>query len=187
MIRASCRFREVAVDQVEGQPNAPFRRRANQSQVAGKFAQMPGPSLLWVPSQSKKAKRKRGERKRGSIVPPRSYALRTAQQALWHAAKGEGAIRNSLSMFRFARPHWAALCAARVGVHTAVGVAIGDKRGVSDPHFAAPFFARSPAQRGSLTPHLRVSFVRSPPSRSRTVSASRGAGPPHVCGALAAR
>jgi hypothetical protein len=83
------------VGQVEGQANAPFRRRANQSQGAGKFAQMPGPSLLWVPSQSKKAKRKRGERKRG-IVPPRSYALRTAQQVCWHAAKGGGAIRNSL-------------------------------------------------------------------------------------------
>ena len=32
---------------------------------------------------------------------------------------------------------------------------------MSDPHFAAPFFAPRPALRGSLTPHLRVSFVRS--------------------------
>jgi hypothetical protein len=33
--------------------------------------------------------------------------------------------------------------------------------GVSDPHFAAPFFALRPVRRGSLTPHLRVSIVRS--------------------------
>jgi hypothetical protein len=31
---------------------------------------------------------------------------------------------------------------------------------VSDPHFAAPFFAPRPVWRESLTPHLRVSFVR---------------------------
>jgi hypothetical protein len=48
---------------------------------------------------------------------------------------------------------------------------------VSDPHFAAPFFAPSPAQRGSLTPHLRVSFVRS--NCMQSVSFVEGA--PHVC------
>jgi hypothetical protein len=40
--------------------------------------------------------------------------------------EGRGAIRNSLSMLHFARSHGAALCAARVGVRTAVDVAIGD-------------------------------------------------------------
>jgi hypothetical protein len=77
------------VGQVEGQPNAPFRRRANQSQVAGKFAQMPDPSLLWVPSQSKKAKRKRGERKRGSIVPPRRMHFARRNKHVGMLRKGE--------------------------------------------------------------------------------------------------
>jgi hypothetical protein len=59
------------VGQVEGQANAPFRRRANQSQAVDKPDQMSGLSLLWMPSQSTKAKKRRGERKRGSTVPPK--------------------------------------------------------------------------------------------------------------------
>ena len=44
--------------------------------------------------------------------------------------------------------------------------------GVSDPHLAAPFFAPRLARRGSLTPHMHVTFVRrnrAPPSRRRRV------------------
>ena len=63
-------------------------------------------------------------------------------------------------MLRFARRHRAASCAARVLVRAAVDVTVGDKRGVSDPHLAAPFFAPGPTLWGSLTPHLRVSLVR---------------------------
>lgn len=151
--------------QVEVQISAPFGRRADRSQAAGKFAQVPGPSLLWMPSQSTKAKRKRGERKRGSTVPPRSYALRSAQQACWRATKGRGAIQNSLPMLQFARSHWAALCAARVGVRTAVDVAIGDTRGVSDSLCHPPFFAPWSSWRGSLTPDTDVSFVRTNSAR----------------------
>ena len=51
---------------------------------------------------------------------------------------------------------------------------------MSDPHLAAPFFAPGPALRGSLTPHLHVSSVRSHSAsslsvaeRSRRVIASR--------------
>jgi hypothetical protein len=67
-----------------------YRVRAsrNQSQGVAKPDQMSGLSLLWRPSQATKAKKRRGERKAGSTVPPRSYALRTAQQACWRAAKG---------------------------------------------------------------------------------------------------
>ena len=38
--------------------------------------------------------------------------------------------------------------------------AVRGSRGVSDPVSAAPDFARRPAPMGSLTPRLRVSFVR---------------------------
>lgn len=69
-------------------------------------------------------------------------------------------IRKCLSMLHFAGCHRAALFAARVLVRAAVDVTAGDKRGVSDPHLAAPFFAPGPTLRGSLTPHLRVSLVR---------------------------
>jgi hypothetical protein len=151
------------VGQFEVQMSAPFRRRADRLQAAGKFAQVAGPSLLWMPSQSTKAKRKRGERKRGSTVPPRSYALRSAQQACWRATKGRGAIQNSLSMLQFARSHWAALCAARVRVRTAVDVAIGDTRGVSDPLCHPPFFAPWSCCWGSHTPQTHVTFVRRGP------------------------
>jgi hypothetical protein len=71
-----------------------------------------------------------------------------------------GAIRNSLSMLYIVRSNWAALCAARVGVRTAVDVAIGGKRGVSDPLCHPPFFAPWSRWRGSLTLLIDVSFVR---------------------------
>ena len=38
--------------------------------------------------------------------------------------------------------------------------AVRGSQGVSDPVSAAPDFARRPAPMGSLTPRLRVSFVR---------------------------
>lgn len=63
-------------------------------------------------------------------------------------------------MLPFTRCHRAASCAARVLVRAAVDVTVGDKRGVSDPHLAAPFFAPGPTLTGSLTPHLHVSVVR---------------------------
>ena len=69
-------------------------------------------------------------------------------------------IRKCLSMLHFAGCHRAALFAARVLVRAAVDVPVCDKRGVSDPHLAAPFFAPGPAPRGSLTPHLHVPVVR---------------------------
>jgi len=55
----------------------------------------------------------------------------------------------------------AAICAARAAVRVAVAAEQTDNPGVSDPHFAAPFFAQGAAPRGSLTPHLRVAVVRS--------------------------
>ena len=70
------------------------------------------------------------------------------------------AIPNSFPVLHFARRHRAALYAARVVAGAGISVTVGDERGVSDPHLAAPFFAPGPVLRGSLTPHLRVSFVR---------------------------
>jgi hypothetical protein len=63
-------------------------------------------------------------------------------------------------MLYIVRSNWAALCAARVGVRTAVDVAIGGKRGVSDPLCHPPFFAPWSRWRGSLTLLIDVSFVR---------------------------
>jgi hypothetical protein len=54
----------------------------------------------------------------------------------------------------------AALCAAGLESGAAVAAEQSGEWGVSDPHFAAPFFAPRPALRGSLTPHVHVAFVR---------------------------
>jgi hypothetical protein len=47
-----------------------------------------------------------------------------------------------------------ALCAG-IALRATVAVERQGKRGVSDPHLAAPFFAPHPAPRGSLTPHVQ--------------------------------
>src|SRR5688572_23860188 len=120
---------------------------------------MAEPSVLWMPSQSTKAKRKRGERKRGSTVPPlRQYAfravriafevgercsracvppasnaMRTARNAYWRAA--ESAWRDpeiAISVALHATSPGGALCRPRL-VRAGVSVTVGDKRGVSDP------------------------------------------------------
>jgi hypothetical protein len=67
----------------------------------------------------------------------------------------------SLPVYYFAERRWAALYAARVQTRAVVAVVQGGKWGVSDPHFADPFFAPRRVRRGSLTPHLHASFVQS--------------------------
>lgn len=80
-----------------------------------------------------------------------------------------------MSTLHFAQSHWAAICAARVGVRAAVDVAIGDKRGVSDPLCHPPFFAPWSSWTGSLTPYTDVSFVRTNSACSLHLSsAARG-------------
>jgi hypothetical protein len=68
----------------------------------------------------------------------------------------------------------AALCAARVAVSAAVSSSGGCIWGVSDPHFAAPFFAPRLLRRGSLTPQMLVIVVR----QNRAVSATSPSAPP---------
>ncbi len=139
-----------------------------------------------MPLQSIKAKRKRGEHKRGSTVPTVRMRFARLETHIGVLRRERGAIANSFSVLHFARRHRAALYAARVIAPVGVSVTIADQRGVSDPHLAAPFFAPPRARRGSLTPHLRVSLVRSncmqsmsvgdraPRVGSRTGSISRG-------------
>jgi hypothetical protein len=52
-----------------------------------------------------------------------------------------------------------------------------DNRGVSDPDFAAPFFAPRPVRRGSLTPRMHVAVVR----RNRAPSVTPPSVPPVSC------
>jgi len=54
----------------------------------------------------------------------------------------------------------AAFFAARVAVGEAVGSSGGGIWGVSDPLGHPPFFAPWSSWRGSLTPQMRVTFVR---------------------------
>ena len=73
----------------------------------------------------------------------------------------------------------AALC-RRSRVGAAVAAEQSGQWGVSDPHWAAPFFAPRPARKGSLTPHMHVAVIRrdgampvTPPNAARVSSAVR--------------
>ncbi len=64
----------------------------------------------------------------------------------------------------------AALCAAGIAVRAAIAAEQRDNRGVSDPHFAAPFFAPHPVPRGSLTSQMLITVVRAEPPSSVNIA-----------------
>ena len=100
-----------------------------------------GISFPWTPAEWPRAKRKRGNANAGAPFPCAMTILDNLTRKLLCGGKARPGIRKWLSILHFARFHWAALYAARVVVRAGVSVTVGDKRGVSDPHFAAPFFA----------------------------------------------
>ena len=102
--------------------------------------------------RGRKAKETRGERERGSTVPFRDDGVDNLTGEFVCGGKARRGIHKWLSMLHFARCHRAALYAARVLVRANVSVTVADKRGVSDPHLAAPFFAPRPARRGRSRP-----------------------------------
>ena len=110
--------------------------------------------------QNHESEEKTGDRELGRTGPPtRVQFAHRGTRANVRPSAGR-AIEKSLSALHFVRSYRAALCAARVSVPAGVGVTVAGKWGVSDPRSSAPFFAPRPVQQGSLTPHLRVSFVR---------------------------
>ena len=74
-----------------------------------------------------------------SRTPPRALALCKTNEARCSCQSAASGLTP------------AAFCAAGFGIRATVAAERRDNRGVSDPHWAAPFFAPGPARRGSLT------------------------------------
>jgi hypothetical protein len=99
-----------------------------------------------------------GNRNSGGPFPVADPTARPPSARLARLAQENGRLCSCQSAASGLTP--AALCAAGIALRATVAVERQGKRGVSDPRLAAPFFARRPARRGSLTPHMHVTIIR---------------------------
>jgi hypothetical protein len=122
-------------------------------------------SLLWTPAESSKAKKRRGERRLGSSVPPPSRVARARMRRQKHLAAGQVDSRCPCCEPLHCVEPGGALCRPhrrRRGCQQQRGYIWGVRR----PPLPPPFFAPWSSWRGSLTPQMHVTFVR----RSRALS-----------------
>jgi predicted nuclease of predicted toxin-antitoxin system len=101
-----------------------------------------------------------GEPKLGSTVPPTVQPVALSSHVSACSNGGTYATAMFLTACKFGGHHAGGALCRRPTVGAAVAAEQSGHWGVSDPVSAAPDFARGPALIGSLTPRLRVSFVR---------------------------